>query len=172
MPVQLVVTGGHASKLFEATEEPLNGVSLGVAGRVVRPRVAPLAARRNHGHGAAGSQGSHQRVRIVAPVGNQVGRGQALEQGQGVRGIVALAGREAATHGPAAGVGHGVQLAAQPAAAASQGLRSVFLRAPAACWCARTVVESTSSVCRAASSCTASNTRCHTPEAAQRWKRV
>ena len=27
-------------------------------------------------------------------------------------------------------------------------------------------------MCRAASSCTASYTRCHTPDAAQRWKRV
>jgi hypothetical protein len=34
------------------------------------------------------------------------------------------------------------------------------------------VVESTSSVCRADSSYTASNMRCHTPAAAQRWKRV
>lgn len=47
-----------------------------------------------------------------------------------------------------------------------------FLRAPLACWWARTVVKSTSSVSRAASSCTDSNMRCHTLEAAQRWKRV
>jgi hypothetical protein len=101
-----------------------------------------------------------------------MGRHQALEQRQGLRGIMTLASREAAAHGPPMGVAHGVQLATQPAAAAPQSLWSVFLRAPAACWCARKLVESTSSVCSAVSSCKAPNTRCHTPEAAQRWKCV
>ena len=48
----------------------------------------------------------------VAAVGHQeVGRGQPLEQRQGLRGIVALAGGEPAAHQTAARVGHHVQLA-------------------------------------------------------------
>ena len=58
-----------------------------------------------------------------------------------------MAGGEQAAHQGAPGIGDDVPLASQPAAAAAEGLGSVFLRAPLACWCARTVVESTKSVC-------------------------
>jgi hypothetical protein len=172
MRIELVVARGHAAKLLEAAEQPLDGVALGVAGHVISPRVATLAPGRNDGLGAASGQGGHERAGIVPPVSHQVRRGQPVEQRQRLRGVVALAGGEAAAHEPAPGVGHGVQLRRQAAAAAPQGLRPVFLRAPLACWCARTVVESTSSVCKASSCCTAASTRAHTPEAVQRWKRV
>ncbi len=66
----------------------------------------------------------------------------------------------------AAGVSCHVQLAGQPAAAAAQGLRPIFLRAPAACRLARTVVESTSSMCQASSCCTAASTQAHTRDCA------
>ena len=172
MRIQFIIPGGHASKLFESAEEPLDGVALGVAGCVMGAWVPALAPGRNYGTGAARGQGGHERVGIVAAVGHLERRREAREQGQRLRGVVALADGEAAAHRPAAGVGGHVHLARKPAAAAPEGLRSVFLRAPLACWCARTVVESTSSVCSASSCCTASNARCHTPEAAQRWKRV
>ena len=172
MRTKLVIAGGHAAKLLEAAEKPLHGVTLGIASRSVGPRVAALAPGRNGGLGAPGGQSRHERVGIVAAVGNQVGRGPLAQQRQGLRRIVALAGTQAQPHGPAAGIGHDVQLRRQTAAAAAQGLRPVFLRAPDACWCARTVVESTSSVCNALSSYTATSTRAHTPAAVQRCKRV
>jgi hypothetical protein len=75
---------------------------------------------------AAGSQGGHERVRIVAPVRKEVGRSQLAEQGQGLRGVVALASRQTAPHETAAGVGHGVHLARQAAAATPHGLRPAF----------------------------------------------
>ena len=110
MSVQFIIAGGYAANLLEAAEQPLDGVVQGVAGRVEGARVATLAAGRNHCLGAAVSQGGHQRAGIVAAVGNEMGRGQALEQGLGLRGVVALARVEAAAHGPAAGVGYRVPL--------------------------------------------------------------
>jgi hypothetical protein len=46
---------------------------------------------------------------------------------------MALASRQAQAHGPAAGIGHDVQLGSQATAAAPKGLRPVFLRTPDAC---------------------------------------
>lgn len=172
MRSQLVVPSRYASKLLEAAKQPLHGVALGITGVVVGPRVSTLPARRNHGAGAARREGGHQPVAIVATVSNEVGWGQARKQRQRLRGIVALAGRQADAQKPASGIGYGVQFTRQPATTASESLRPVFLRAPLACWCARTVVESTSNVCKASSCCTASKIRCQTPEVAQRWKRV
>lgn len=42
MGIQLLIARGHAAKLLEAAEEPLNGVPLGVTGHVVGPRAAAL----------------------------------------------------------------------------------------------------------------------------------
>lgn len=172
MRIELFISGGEAAKLLQAAEEPFDRMPLGVALRIVGSGVAPLAPGWKHGLGAAPREFGHERVGVVAAVGDEVGRGPTSEQGQGLRRVVALAGGEQAAPQAAPRIGGHVPLRRQPAAAAPEGLWSVFLRAPAACWCARTVVESTRSVCKAASSCTASKTRCHTPEAAQRWKRV
>lgn len=133
MRIEFIISGGHATKLLEAAEKLFDRVALGVAGGIVRPRMLALAPGRNYGTGAAGSERSHQGVGIVAAVGHQVGRGQAFEQRQSLRGVVTVAGAEAAAHRPATGVGGHMQLTGQPAAAAAQGLRPVFLRAPLAC---------------------------------------
>jgi hypothetical protein len=172
MRIQLIVARRHPAKVLEAAEEPFHRVALGVAGSVVGPRSTAFTSGRNDGAGAAGSQGAHERVGIVAAVGNEVGWGPPVEQQQSLRSVMALTRRQAAAHKPASGISYHMQLASQPATAAAQGLRPVFLRAPLACWCARTVVESTSSVCNASSCCTAASTRAHTPAAVQRWKRV
>ena len=133
MRIQLVVAGGHASKLLESTEESLDGVTLGIAGGINGARVAPLAPGRNDGLDAAGSQRGHERVGIVAAVGHHEHRREARQQGQRLWSIVSLAGGEAAAHRPAAGISGQMHLTRQPAAAAAQGLRPVFLRAPLAC---------------------------------------
>jgi len=172
MCIKFIIAGGHAAELLETAEEPLDGVTLSVAVCIVGAHLSAFAPGWNHGAGTAGSERRHERIGIVAAVGHDVRWSQALEQRQRLRGIVALASGEAAAAQAPARIGGHVQLGGQPAAAAPEGLRPVFLRAPEACWCARTVVESISSVCKAASSCTAWKTRCHTPEAAQRWKRV
>lgn len=133
MRIQLVIPSSHAAKLLEAAKQSLNGVSLGVAGRVVGPRRTAFSAGRSYGVRAANSQGVHERVGIIAAVGNQVGWGQAVEQWQRLWGVVALTRRQATAQKSALGIGHHVHLARQTTAAAAQGLRPVFLRAPLAC---------------------------------------
>jgi hypothetical protein len=72
--------------------------------------------------------GSHDRVRIVTLVGHEVGQDKPVKQRQCLRVIFALAVRQAAAHKPAPGISHHGQFARQPATAASEGLRSFFLR--------------------------------------------
>src|SRR5438552_18732287 len=103
MRLQLVVAGRHTAKLLETAKQPLNSVALSVAGGVVGPRRATFAPGWNHGLRAAGGQGSYERVGIVAAVGNEVDRGQAVEQGQRLWGVVALTRRQAAAQEPASG---------------------------------------------------------------------
>ncbi len=66
-----------------------------------------------------------------------------------------------------------MELGAKAAAAASQRFRlgtAVFFRVPAACWCARTMVESRISH-SPSGTCRVSNTRCQIPLGAQRLQR-
>ena len=172
MRILLIIPCGHSAKLFEAAKEALNGVLLGVAGCVVSPRVTTLAPGRHHGANAVVSECGHQWGGITGSVGHHERWGQALKQGQGLWRLMALPGCEAATPRSTAGLGGHMQICGQAPTAATQGLRPIFLRAPLACWCARTVVESTKSVRSAGPSCTASHPRCQIPEAAQRWKYV
>lgn len=85
-----------AAKLLGAAEEPPDGVALSVASGGVGAWVAALTTGRNHGAGTAGSERGREWIRIVAPVGHELGWARALEQRQGLRGVVALAGRQAA----------------------------------------------------------------------------
>src|SRR5215211_7419487 len=66
-----------------------------------------------------------------------------------------------------------VDLRGRPALAAADGLiLTPFLRAPALCWWARTIVESIMAYSLSASAARCWNTRSHTPALAQRLKRV
>ena len=152
MCIQLIVVGGYAPKLLKTAEKSLNSVALGIARCVVGARMPSFAPRRNHSTDAAPGQSGYQQVGIIAAVSHHKQGTQVLEQRQGLWRVMAVASGEAATHELAAGVSYHVPLASQLTTAASEGLPPVFLRAPDACWCARTVVESTSSVCSADSS--------------------
>ena len=110
MGIKFIIARGQAAKLFEATEQPLNGVALGVACPVVGSGKAALAAGRNHDLRAAGGQLGYQLVTVVGAVGNKHLRGQPVEQRQGLRGIVGLTGGEAQAYGPALSITDGVQL--------------------------------------------------------------
>lgn len=96
-----------------------------------------------------------------------------------VRCVRGLAGREQKHYRPTPTVGGQVDLRGQSAARAPEGVLErlaadarPFLRAPAACWCARTIVESTATTQSSsprASACAinAVNTRCQVPSMAQ-----
>lgn len=95
MRIELVIPRGYASKLLEAAEQPLDGVALGVAVCVVGPRSTAFTPGRDDGAGAAGGERGDQWVGVVAPVGDEISRGQVLKQRQGLRRVVALTGRQA-----------------------------------------------------------------------------
>lgn len=140
---------------------------------IVNSLLTVLLAR-NHGLGAGlGNLGPHL-ISVVSPVSQHVLSSPQVrsEQRRGLRAVACLASRQGQLSGSGQRITTQVQLAAQPAARAAKGLRPVFLSAPAACWCARTVVESTSSSCNPASSCNAVNTLVHTPVFFQREKRA
>jgi hypothetical protein len=80
MDILLIVACKQALNLFEATEKSFDGVTLGLIGPVVEPRVVPTPGRDN-GLRAAGSQCYNQRRKIA---GSKKAHGrQAAEQQQG-----------------------------------------------------------------------------------------
>lgn len=94
-------------------------------------------------------------VGVIGLVGEDIGRGQALDQGWSLGDVVAFAAGEEEADGVAQGVDGDMQLAGQPASAAANGaiFRPPFLAV--ACWCARTMVESTIRYSKSGSSATA-----------------
>lgn len=63
-------------------------------------------------------------------------------------------------------------LGAQPPARTAKTLLSLFFEAPAACWCARTMVLSRNTSSKSASSDSLAKMACQTPLSAQREKRL
>ena len=97
MSIEFVIVGGHAAKLLEAAEQPLNGVALGIAVHVIGSRLVTLASGRNHGVRTPHRRRGYQRVGGVSAVGDKIGQ----EQRQGLRGVAGYARRKLSdVHGP------------------------------------------------------------------------
>ena len=111
-----------------------------------------------------------------------------IEQRQQLRVVTGLAWGDQDRHRPAAAVHGEVDLGGQPAPRASEpfaldrkvldpgGAGTPFFRAPAACWCARTLLESTEKThstwpIESSLTMTSSRTRSHVPSAVQRRSR-
>src|SRR5262245_23085993 len=111
-------------------------------------------------------------IRIISGVGNDGLSGQAVHERGGLWRVASLSGGHGKPH-RAAKAAHGhMDLARQTAARATDGLslRPPFL-APAACWWARTMVESTMRYSKSGSFDKASKRRSHTPFWLHRLKR-
>lgn len=103
-------------------EMPVEGVSL-CAGGVVG----------DHGEGALSGDGLAQAIAVIGGIGHDnLGR-QSLDEGIGYRGISLLAGREREAHWAAQPADGQVDLGAQAASGAAEGLIRNPLFAPAAC---------------------------------------
>jgi len=96
------------------------------------------------------------------------------QQPWGLRAVAGLAPGQGQRANPALRVAAQVQLGGEAAPAAAERLPNgaVFFLAPAATWCARTVVESTRSRCKPVAFCTWASTCAHTPAWRQRRKRA
>ncbi|ANS70670.1 transposase subunit [Streptomyces lincolnensis] len=195
----LLVAGGDPAPLFEAVDAPLDGVALlvGLAVEGRRPAsaaalsqpVASLVRRdRDHRPDAALAQVFPDRAGRIGLVGKdhvRPGAGSSARPGNAQAGhdvreggrIPGLPGGEMEGRRPTAVIGGKVDLRGQSAAGAANGVvvwfagRGPFLRAPAACWWARTIVESTETAQLRSSSASAwaisaVNTRSQVPSTA------
>jgi len=118
-----------------------------------------------------GEHGLAQMIGVIALVGDEGAGLEALDQFMGLCDIVALAWPEQQTDGIAKCVGRGVDFGTQATAGSPQtlGIRPPFaIRAPAACWCARTIVESIISHSRSASVVSAARNLSRAPRSIQR----
>src|SRR5260221_7687885 len=97
--------------------------------------------------------------------------GQSGDEGMGLRDAVALTAGEDETHRQAQAAHRHVDLAGQAATRAANGLILSPPFAPAACWCARTMVESMIRYSKSGSSARAAKMRCQTPLWLPRSKR-
>ena len=145
-----------------------------VAQAIEQPRYRPPrrgGARRNDNLDPAPLQPSDQAIAVVGAVGDHTPQRQVVEQEPDLGQFVPLPWCERDPHGPPERVGHEVDLGAQAAARACNGLACTPLLAPAACWWARTIVVSTTVHSESGSEASAANARSQTPARAQRRKR-
>src|SRR5262245_45712841 len=139
---------------------------------VVSTLGAAVLARRNDRLSPRVHNAGDKRHRVVALVCDDQWRSEAFDERRRLGDVADLPAGQLPSQWVAQRIDRRMNLRAQAPARASQCLRTLFFWAPAACWCARTVVLSISSACRSGSSRTLSMSRCQTPFLPQREKRV
>ena len=170
---QLVVSGGDATELLESIEKAFDQVARFVAMPIDGPLMDSVAARRDIGKGRSGFDSFDQFIAVVAFVGRNSGRRNIGDQRGPLCNVRYLSAGQDQAQRIAQGINAGMNFRSQPAARSTDRLiATVFFGAPAACWCARTIVASMNNSSRSASSLSASATRAHTPPFSQRAKRM
>ncbi len=169
---ELVVTSGDATKMFDAIEEAFDDVSSSIQHAAVPTFGLSIRARRDNGLRARRADGVHEGVRVVTFVSNHGTRAQMLDQFVRTRNVRDLSFSDNHSQRPPGFIDGQMQLGRQSSARAAERLRAAFFRAPAECWCARTMVESISTRLISVSSDTACATRSHTPLRRHREKRM
>ena len=170
---QFVVTGGEATKLLQPIEESLDEVSGLVAMPVDVALREPMASGRNDGLSARGFDGRDQRIAVVSLVGNNRSGWDGCHEGRALRDIGDLAAGEDQSNRITQCIDRRMDLCGQPTPrSADRLIATVFFGAPAACWWARTTVESMNNSSKSASPLSASATRCQTPYISQRANRT
>ena len=130
-----------------------------------------ISLRRDDGFGSRFSDPVAQVVGIITLVGDRGADLEAVDKFMCEGNVVTLAGAGDQTDRIAERIAGGMDLGAQPAARPAQalGIRPPFdWRAPAACWCARTMVLSIISHSRSASRESTARISSRTPIAIQR----
>src|SRR3954453_21291026 len=170
----LVVAGGNGPELLELGEEVLDQVP-GLVEVFVKgaPYRAGFARRDHRCLTGFSKRLEHALVGIERLVGNERLGLKVGQQGIGSSQIVLLTGGEMKAGPIGERIDGGVDFRAQPSARASDGLiLTPFLRTPALCWWARTMVESIIAYSLSASSDRCLKTFSQTPLFAHRLNRV
>jgi hypothetical protein len=170
---EFVAASGKATELLESVEEPLDQIPCLVAMPVDRALYLAIGSRRDDGLRAGGFDGVDQFVAVVSLVRDDgLGRYFA-DQCAALRHVGDLPAGEDQAQRITQGIDAGVNFGGQPASRPSDRLiATVFLGAPAACWWARTTVESMNNSSKSASPRNASATLCQTPYVSQRANRT
>lgn len=165
--------------MFELVEEAFDAVAATIKEFVAGRFLAARAHWRDDRFDAVGGEALADAVGVVASIERgelqNVVRVEAFVEGFKLPPVVGLAWSQVERDGAVFVEGRRVDLGGEPSARASQSLlRPVFFGAPAACWCARTVVESRSKPRASAkgAACSFFHNRCQTPRASQRRKRM
>jgi len=159
--------------MLDFVDEPLDQVTLLVEVLVVRDSLRAGAVRRDDGLSARVCNGGAKAIGVVALVSEQVFEGKTADQALCLADIADLTGRQDEADWIAEGVDGDTDLRAQAATRTSN--RLIFgppFWAPAACWCARTMVESMIRYSRSGFSPSSVKSRFQTPFFAHRRKRL
>src|SRR3974390_472330 len=157
--------------MLDPIEEALDQVAFLIEVLVVRDDLRSGSARGNDGFGTGCGDAGAEPIGIVAFVGEQMFEGYAGDQVLGLEDVVDLAGGEDEPSGIAQRIHANTDLRAQAATRTPDRLIFAAPFAPAACWCARTMVESMIRYSKSGFSTKALKTRSQTPFLAQRRKR-
>ena len=158
--------------MFDFAEQAFDQIALFVELAIEASPCRGRGSARHDGHRACGGDGVHRPLTIIALVGKDVAGLQALEQRLDLGDVVALAaGQEEAERIPQ-GVGGDMDLGGQAALRPADRVSlSPFFWAPALCWCARTMVESTNMYSKSGWSAKALKRRSQTPSLHHRLNR-
>jgi hypothetical protein len=130
--------------VLEAVEAAFDAVALFIEFFVVAAWLFPVAAWRDDGHRAQALDLGDDLGRVVSLVRDDGFGAPTLEQADRFGILRSLSGGDAERDRQAVFIGQQVDLAAQTSSGTPQSrvFGAPFLRPAAACWCARTMVES------------------------------
>ena len=170
---QLVVSSGDATELLESVEETLDQVPGFVAVPIDLPFVVAVGTRRDIRLCPLFLDNLHQGITVI-PFVRRDGMGRdANHQRLPLADIGNLPTGQQNADRVAKGIHSRMNLGSQSAPRSTDRLIfTVFLGAPAACWWARTIVESINTSSKSASPWRAVATRCQTPYCSQRENRT
>ena len=120
-----VLAGGHAAPALEPAEAPFNDIARLVPFRVVGLGVRTPLPGRNDGLGVPLRPPRAEAVAVLGSVGHQAGPRRvrpSFHPGPGLGAVVARAARHAQAQGPAAAIRQDMDLGAEAAPAATQGV--------------------------------------------------
>ena len=140
---EFFVPRGEAAEVFESREAAFDAVSLFIEVFIVLALLLAIGFRRDDRDGTHRFDMLDDRIGVVALVGQHVLGRSLSQQDDGLRAVVHLPCGHGEVHRQPPLVGQQMDLRGQASSGTPQSLvLAPFLRPVAACWCARTMVES------------------------------
>jgi len=158
--------------MLDLVDEALDAVAQAVGVRVVGDLGRAPPQRWDHGVDLGLGEMCSEAIVVVALVGDQADEREPVDQGEGLGRLVHLSCRQDQPKRMAEGIDGDVDLGAQAAARAADGLTLRPPCAPAACWCARTMVASIMTCSKSGSSAKALKRLSQRPLRAHRTNRM